>query len=134
MNDALEQYGLQMPHDLGASGSCQIGGNLSTNAGGIHLLRNGSLQANIIGLEAVCSGDHIYNLLLTFTIFNTESYSNSTCYVDLCYYSVCNFYAHHNTNTNHIRSKLTLLNIYRTNNIFVDIVMEKYILLLGENI
>ncbi|KAH8805920.1 hypothetical protein F5884DRAFT_678411 [Xylogone sp. PMI_703] len=41
------------PLDLGAKGSCQIGGNLATNAGGLRLLRYGSLHGNILGIEAV---------------------------------------------------------------------------------
>ena len=35
--------------------SCQIGGNASTNAGGIRLLRYGSLRGNILGVETVRS-------------------------------------------------------------------------------
>lgn len=42
-----------MPLDLGAKGSCQIGGNVSTNAGGLRLLRYGNLHGNILGIEAV---------------------------------------------------------------------------------
>ena len=42
-----------MPLDLGAKGTCQIGGNVSTNAGGLRLLRYGSLHGTVIGLEAV---------------------------------------------------------------------------------
>ena len=42
-----------MPLDLGAKGSCQIGGNVSTNAGGLRLIRYGSLHGNILG-EASC--------------------------------------------------------------------------------
>lgn len=42
-----------MPLDLGGKGSCHIGGNISTNAGGIRLLRYGNLHGNILGLEAV---------------------------------------------------------------------------------
>ncbi len=36
--------GLMMPIDLGAKGSCHIGGNVATNAGGLRLLRYGSLK------------------------------------------------------------------------------------------
>lgn len=43
-----------MPLDLGAKGSCLIGGNISTNAGGLRLLRYGNLHGSILGLEAVC--------------------------------------------------------------------------------
>lgn len=42
-----------MPIDLGAKGSCLIGGCVSTNAGGLRLLRYGNLHGNILGLEAV---------------------------------------------------------------------------------
>ena len=49
----LENFGHCVPLDLGAKGSCQIGGNVSTNAGGLRLLRYGSLRGNVLGLEAV---------------------------------------------------------------------------------
>ena len=42
-----------MPLDLGAKGSCQIGGNLATNAGGIKFIKQGSMHSNCIGLKAV---------------------------------------------------------------------------------
>lgn len=38
-----------MPLDLGAKGSCQIGGNISTNAGGLRLVRYGSLHGTVLG-------------------------------------------------------------------------------------
>jgi len=41
------------PLDLGAKGSCHIGGNVATNAGGLRLLRYGSLHGNVLGTEAV---------------------------------------------------------------------------------
>lgn len=48
---------------LGAEGSCQIGGNLSTNAGGINVLRYGTARAQVLGLEAVLAdGTVISNL------------------------------------------------------------------------
>lgn len=43
-----------MPIDLGAKGSCNIGGNVSTNAGGLRLLRYGNLHGTVLGVEAVC--------------------------------------------------------------------------------
>ena len=49
----LRKHALIMPLDLGAKGTCQIGGNIATNAGGLRLLRYGSLHANVLGLEAV---------------------------------------------------------------------------------
>lgn len=55
--EALESYlderNLIMPLDLGAKGSCHIGGNVSTNAGGLRLLRYGNLHGNVLGVEAV---------------------------------------------------------------------------------
>lgn len=53
LDDHVAQYGLTMPLDLGAKGSCHIGGNLATNAGGVRLLRYGSLHGSVLGLEAV---------------------------------------------------------------------------------
>ena len=41
---ALGEHGWMAPLDLGAKGSCAIGGNVSTNAGGLRYLRYGSLQ------------------------------------------------------------------------------------------
>ncbi|OBS81195.1 hypothetical protein A6R68_20596, partial [Neotoma lepida] len=40
-----------MPLDLGAKGSCHIGGNVATNAGGLRFLRYGSLRGTVLGLE-----------------------------------------------------------------------------------
>ena len=53
VNDHLNKYKMMMPLDLGAKGSCQLGGNLSTNAGGLRLLRYGSLRGTVLGIEAV---------------------------------------------------------------------------------
>lgn len=49
----VEERGFIMPLDLGAKGSCHIGGNLATNAGGLRFLRYGSLRGTVLGLEAV---------------------------------------------------------------------------------
>lgn len=53
LDNKLAEHGLMMPLDLGAKGSCHIGGNIATNAGGLRLLRYGSLHANVLGLVAV---------------------------------------------------------------------------------
>ena len=45
--------GLLLPLSLGAEGSCQIGGNLSTNAGGVNVLRYGTARRLALGLEVV---------------------------------------------------------------------------------
>lgn len=52
-----------MPLDLGAKGSCQIGGNVSTNAGGLRLLRYGSLHGSVLGLEVVLADGTVLDLL-----------------------------------------------------------------------
>lgn len=53
LEEKLVAHQLMMPLDLGAKGSCHIGGNVSTNAGGLRLLRYGNLQGSVLGLEAV---------------------------------------------------------------------------------
>lgn len=53
VDETLADHGLMMPLDLGAKGSCHIGGNVSTNAGGLRLLRYGNLQGSVLGIEAV---------------------------------------------------------------------------------
>jgi len=47
------EAGRLVPLSLGAEGSCQIGGNLSTNAGGINVLRYGNTRDLVLGLEVV---------------------------------------------------------------------------------
>jgi FAD/FMN-containing dehydrogenase len=47
------------PLSLAAEGSCQIGGNLSTNAGGIQVLRYGSAKSLVLGLEVVMADGRI---------------------------------------------------------------------------
>lgn len=59
------------PLDLGAKGSCHIGGNVATNAGGLRLLRYGSLHGNVPGLEAVLADGTIVDSLLTLRKNNT---------------------------------------------------------------
>jgi FAD/FMN-containing dehydrogenase len=59
------------PLDLGAKGSCQIGGNVATNAGGLRLLRYGSLHGNVLGIEAVQPDVTIVNDLCTLRKNNT---------------------------------------------------------------
>ncbi|KAK8056510.1 hypothetical protein PG993_001737 [Apiospora rasikravindrae] len=49
----LAEKGYIFPLDLGAKGSCHIGGNVATNAGGLRLLRYGSLHGTVLGIEAV---------------------------------------------------------------------------------
>ncbi len=50
---AAEEKKLLFPLSLAAEGSCQIGGNLSTNAGGVQVLRYGNARDLVLGLEVV---------------------------------------------------------------------------------
>ncbi|KAL3476436.1 hypothetical protein BJX99DRAFT_246802 [Aspergillus californicus] len=59
------------PLDLGAKGSCHIGGNVATNAGGLRLLRYGSLHGTVLGVEAVLPDGTIMNGLSTLRKNNT---------------------------------------------------------------
>ena len=52
-----------MPLDLGAKGSCHIGGNVSTNAGGLRYLRYGSLHGSVLGLQAVLADGSVIDSL-----------------------------------------------------------------------
>ena len=51
INEKLDNYNLQMPISLGSKGSCQIGGNIATNAGGLNVIKFGSIRSNILGLK-----------------------------------------------------------------------------------
>ena len=53
VQEAAEEAGLLFPLSLGSEGSCQIGGNLSTNAGGVAVLRYGNARDLVLGLEVV---------------------------------------------------------------------------------
>jgi len=50
---AADEHGLFFPLDLGSRGSCAIGGNLSTNAGGNRVIRYGMTRELVLGLEVV---------------------------------------------------------------------------------
>jgi FAD/FMN-containing dehydrogenase len=50
---AAEEAGLLFPLSMGSEGSCQIGGNLSTNAGGLAVLRYGTARDLVLGIEVV---------------------------------------------------------------------------------
>ncbi len=53
LQQAAEQQNLYFPLDLGARGSCTIGGNVATNAGGMNVIRFGMMRALVLGLEVV---------------------------------------------------------------------------------
>ncbi len=70
-NDKLEPFGLEMPISLGSKGSCQIGGNIATNAGGLNVIKYGSIRSNILGIEAVLPNGEFHNDLKTIKKNNT---------------------------------------------------------------
>ena len=59
------------PLDLGAKGSCHVAGTIATNAGGLRLLRYGSLRGTVLGVEAVLPNGTVVNDLFTVRKNNT---------------------------------------------------------------
>ncbi|MCC5882805.1 MAG: FAD-binding oxidoreductase [Halomonas sp.] len=53
VQEVATDYDLQFALDLGARGSCTIGGNIATNAGGVRVIRYGMMRQQVLGLEAV---------------------------------------------------------------------------------
>ena len=71
LEGVANEHGLTVPLDLGAKGKCQIGGNVSTNAGGLRLVKFGSLRGTVLGLEVVTATGAILDLLRTLRKDNT---------------------------------------------------------------
>ncbi len=61
--EAARAAGFLFPVDLGARGSAQIGGLVATNAGGIRVIRYGTLRDNLLGVEAVLADGRILSHL-----------------------------------------------------------------------
>jgi FAD/FMN-containing dehydrogenase len=58
---AASDAGRLFPLSLAAEGSCQIGGNLSTNAGGVNVLRYGTAREQVLGLEVVLPDGRVWD-------------------------------------------------------------------------
>ncbi|XP_064142420.1 D-2-hydroxyglutarate dehydrogenase, mitochondrial isoform X2 [Loxodonta africana] len=71
LSQYLEDRDFVMPLDLGAKGSCHIGGNVATNAGGLRVLRYGSLHGTVLGLEVVLADGTVLNCLTSLRKDNT---------------------------------------------------------------
>ena len=71
VQQAAADAGLLFPLSLAAEGSCTIGGNLATNAGGTQVLRYGNARALCLGLEAVTAGGDIWHGLAGLRKDNT---------------------------------------------------------------
>lgn len=65
VQEAADAAGLLFPLDIGARGSCTIGGNIATNAGGTHVLRYGMMRELVLGLEVVLANGTVISALNT---------------------------------------------------------------------
>ena len=71
LQERVEQDGLMFPLDLGARGSCTIGGNISTNAGGNRVIRYGMTRELVLGLEVVTADGTVLKGLRKYIKNNT---------------------------------------------------------------
>ena len=63
LHEKTEEAGLYFPLNLAAKGSCTIGGNLGTNAGGLNVVRYGTTRELTLGVEVVLMGGRVLHLL-----------------------------------------------------------------------
>jgi len=68
---AAAEAGRLFPLSLGSEGSCRIGGNLSTNAGGVNVLRYGMARQLVMGLEVVLADGQVWHGLRALKKDNT---------------------------------------------------------------
>jgi D-lactate dehydrogenase (cytochrome) len=71
LQETAEEAGRLFPLSLAAEGSCEIGGNLSTNAGGTAVLRYGNTRELVLGLEVVLPSGEIWDGLRALRKDNT---------------------------------------------------------------
>jgi FAD/FMN-containing dehydrogenase len=71
VQQAAEAAGRYFPVSLAAEGSCQIGGILSTNAGGVNVLRYGNTRDQVLGLEVVLPDGSVWDGLRSLRKDNT---------------------------------------------------------------
>jgi FAD/FMN-containing dehydrogenase len=71
LQQAVEDAGLLFPLSLAAEGSCTIGGNLATNAGGTQVVRYGNTRELCLGLEVVTAQGEVWNGLTGLRKDNT---------------------------------------------------------------
>jgi D-lactate dehydrogenase (cytochrome) len=71
LQDRARDAGRLFPLSLGAEGSCMIGGNLSTNAGGVGVLRYGNARELVLGLEVVLPDGRVWDGLRALRKDNT---------------------------------------------------------------
>ena len=63
LQEACREAGALVAVDLGARGSCQIGGNVSTNAGGNRVIRYGNTRESVLGLEVVLADGTVLSMM-----------------------------------------------------------------------
>lgn len=71
LNNYSSERNYLVPFDLGAKGSCMIGGNIATNAGGLRVLKYGSIHNCLLGLEVVLPNGDILDMCRTLQKDNT---------------------------------------------------------------
>lgn len=71
VRQVAEDAGCLFPMYLGSAGSCQIGGNIASNAGGIGVLRYGNMRDLVLGLEIVLPDGRVWNGLRALHKDNT---------------------------------------------------------------
>ncbi len=67
----LEEHNMEFPLNMGSKGSCQVGGNIATNAGGVNYIKYGSIRQNILGLEVITKNGEIISNLSSIKKNNT---------------------------------------------------------------
>lgn len=80
IQQAVADVGYLFPLDLGARGSCQIGGNIATNAGGNSVIRYGMTRELVLGLEVVLADGRVLNLMNKM-IKNNCGYDLKQCFI-----------------------------------------------------
>jgi FAD/FMN-containing dehydrogenase len=71
LHEAAEKADRYFPLSLASEGSCTIGGNISTNAGGVNVLRYGNMRELVLGIEVALADGRVLDLLRTLRKDNT---------------------------------------------------------------
>src|ERR671910_3231394 len=71
VQNAAAEVGRLFPLSLGAQGSCQIDGNIASNAGGVNVLRYGMARSLVLGLEVVLADGRVWDGLRSLRKDNT---------------------------------------------------------------
>jgi FAD/FMN-containing dehydrogenase len=76
LHKAIAEFNLSFGLSLGSQGSCQIGGNIATNAGGISVLRYGMMRDLVLGLEVVLPNGEIFEDMTRLRTIRDTTSSN----------------------------------------------------------